>query len=185
MKFIRLASVTGIVVIAAMAVAQEGSFEPTRIERDVELNLNAPPEEVFELFSLAGRRRLAGAHAMEMEVVFAGRDGESGTMSRTIHPGHEYDDAWDVIADYDREAMTMRRVHYEPGTELLVEEIALEPSAHGATRARINWRVVGLTEEGNQAVQTFMDNHFDESMRNLEKGINDLLNREQPNGRAH
>ena len=94
---------------------------------------------------------------------------------RTIHRVGDHADAWDVIADYDPGGWTMRRVHFEPGTELLVEDVQLASGPEGGTIATIGWRVVGLSEDGNAAVQRFMDDHFEQSMRRLERNINIAL----------
>lgn len=161
---------------ADQAAAQQGSFEPLRVERQARLTLNGTREEVLALLSPEGRHRLAGTRSVDQQVVFEGTDGTlSGSMVRTIHRGGDHDDAWDVVAEYDREEFTMRRVHFEPGTELLMEDIRLSLDPDGSTIATISWRVVGLSEHGNAAVRSFMDNHFEASMESMEVGINALL----------
>ena len=158
------------------AAAQEHSFEPLRIERHVRLILAGAPEEVLPLLSPEGRHQLAGPRPVDQEVIFRGRDGSlSGSMMRTIHRVGDHADAWDVIADFDPDAWTMRRVHFEPGTELLVEDVQLASGPDGGTIATISWRVVGLSEHGNTAVQRFMDDHFETSMQRLERDINTAL----------
>ena len=158
------------------AAAQENSFEPLRIERQARLTLDGVPEEVLPLLSPEGRHQLAGPRPVDQEVVFRGRDGSlSGSMMRTIHRVGDHADAWDVIADFDPDGWTMRRVHFEPGTELLMEDIQLASAPDGGTIATISWRVVGLSEHGNAAVQRFMDDQFETSMQRLERDINAAL----------
>lgn len=158
------------------ATAQEPSFEPLRIERQVQLRLHGAPEEILPLLSPEGRHRLAGPRPVDQEIVFRGLDDSlSGSMMRTVHREGGHADAWDVIAHVDQEARTMRRVHFEPGTELLVEDIRLDAGGNGGTVATINWRVVGLSERGNAAVQRFMDDYFEASMERLEATINAFL----------
>lgn len=167
---------SGLGLTAVPAAAQQPSFEPLRIERQVRLNLDGAPEEVRPLLSPEGRHRLAGPQAVDQEIVFEGSDGTlSGSMIRTIHRGSDHADAWDVVTDYDRDAWTMRRVHFEPGTEILMEDVHLSAGLNGDTIATISWRVVGLSEQGNAAVRSFMDNHFEASMKRLEAGINAFL----------
>ena len=158
------------------AAAQQHPFEPLRIERQARLSLDGVPADVLPLLSPEGRHRLAGPRAVDQEVVFRGPDGGlSGSMLRTIHRGSDHADAWDVVADYDRDAWTMRRVHFEPGTELLMEDIRLASGPDGGTIATISWRVVGLSEHGNAAVQRFMDDYFEASMERLQASINTVL----------
>lgn len=119
---------------------------------------------------------MAGPRPVDQEVAFRGRDGSlSGSMMRTIHRVGDHADAWDVIADFDQDAWTMRRVHFEPDTELLMEDVQLASGPDGGTIATISWRVVGLSEHGNAAVQRFMEDHFEESMQRLERDINTAL----------
>ena len=158
------------------AAAQQDSFEPLQIERQARLTLHGVPEEVLPLLSPEGRHQLAGPRAVDQQVVFRGRDGSlSGSVMRTIHQAGDHADAWDVIADFDQDTWTIRRVHFEPGTELLVEDVQLAFGPDGGTVATISWRVVGLSEHGNAAVQRFMDDHFEKSMQRLERDINTAL----------
>lgn len=169
----------GPALTAQRANAQDASFEPVRIEREAELSLEGSPDEVFYLFSPEGRRQLASAAVLQEELVFSGRRGTPvGAMIRVTHPELGPGESWDVVTDYDPETRTMRLVHLEGNVELLMEEVHVVPGAHGGSIAKINWRVVGLSEAGNRAVQRFMDNHFDEQASSLEAEINAFL-REQ------
>jgi hypothetical protein len=69
----------------------------------------------------------------------------------------------------------MKTVLYIPDVEFMIEEVRCQPGADGGTTLIVTWRVAGLSEDGNDAVQAFFDNHWDMRMGMIEETYKRLL----------
>ena len=158
---------------------KQNAFEPVAIEREYRIQLNGTPEEVFFLFEPEGKKlwnRWAASNISK--TLFSGFESSlAGTMVFSVSPGHpgRSGEGWFVVAEHDSKAKKIRYVGVVQNVELVVRDIRCEINPHGGTWATIKWRVAGLSHEGNQKVQDWMDNNFEETMRKNETEINMYL----------
>ena len=96
------------------------------------------------------------------EYVFGSADEPSGAMWRSR-------DSWYLVADHDPVRRSMKTVPFIPETELMIEELRCDPSPGGGTTMTVTWRAAGLPPDGNEAVQAFFDQSWDQRMAMLEE----------------
>lgn len=158
-------------VLAGPVVAQEDPFEPVQFEREWTLRIDGAPDEVFPLFTPEGMSLWRGE--WDPEYLFSASEmSKAGTMFRDPH-GHGPD--WWVVGENDPRKRMIRYVYLMPGVELLVEEIRCREGLHGGTVATVQWRVVGLTERGNELVENFFVNYAEDFMEPRQRAINAYL----------
>lgn len=136
----------------------ESVFEPLAIERSHTLRFDMAPAELFELMNPAGGNHWARTTPA---YIFGSAGMPEGSMWKTR-------DTWLLVADYDAERLSMKTVLYIPDVEFMIEEARCVASEDGGTVLEINWRVAGLSRDGNAAVQGFFDTHWEKRMERIE-----------------
>lgn len=132
-------------------------FRPVAIACDHRIQFDAPPREVFALLNPA-----KGNHwtPTTPDYVFGAADKPGEAMWK-------WHDGWMVVADYNETSLTMKTVLYIPDIEFMIEEATCIPRDDGGTELHVTWRVAGLSEAGNEAVQNFFDTHWDLRMESI------------------
>jgi hypothetical protein len=137
-------------------------FLPLAIERRHTIEFSESPGKIFAMMNPAD-----GNHwtPRTPKYVFGSPEEPSGAMWMM-------GDGWMVVAEYDPDAMYMKSVLYIPDIEFMMEEVRCQPGPEGGTTAAVTWRVAGISEDGNDAVQGFFDSHWDKRMKMIEETYN-------------
>lgn len=121
------------------------------------MNYSFPPEDVFPM--LCPVREYEYAPSWECDIVYldSGLAEQGGVFTTHSHGGANQKDVW-VISRYDRNrAIEFVRVD---GMRTSVYRIELQGTETGGTVASCEQVITGLTEEGNQHVQTLRQSDF-------------------------
>lgn len=133
-------------------------FNPLAIEKQHSFTLLATPEKVFNLLS-----PLDGNHWTRDTPQFL--FGSTKKLSSAIYKSGQ---GYMIIGDWDENKKLMRSIYYIPKTEYMIEDVVCENADHGATKVTVTWRVAGISDESNEAVQGFFDTHWHRRMMNIE-----------------
>ena len=126
-----------------------------RAHRETTLNLQlpAPPAEVFPLFGPV--RETEWSPDWKPRFLFPAESGQKvGAVFTTKHGAG--DAVW-VLAAYDESALRMTYVIVFPGMVATKLDIALKPAPDGNTAASVTYRQTALSEKGDHYVMQFAD----------------------------
>jgi len=104
-------------------------------------------------------------------------DDVEGQMLMQVNTAHGARNInWINIADYDENEYLQRIVLFIPDTEFLVGENRFKANQNGGTDVTISWRVVGITEEGNEAVMEYANSGmFETQMKQRVSRLNEYI----------
>lgn len=154
-----LAALALAVTMASPTIADPEEFTPLTVERQHTITLDFPPDDVFAAMSPAD-----GNHWVKTtpDYLFGSSAALGGAMWRVRN-------GFMLLTEYDPVVKVMRTVFFIPATEFMVEEIRCAPGFSGGTTMAVTWRVAGISNESNAAVQGFFDNHWERRMDSIEK----------------
>ena len=89
------------------------------------------------------------------------------------------DNAWMTVGDYSSQAMSLNNIYFIADTEFMIEQVQCKVGKNGGTLVNVIWRVAGISEESNQAVQGFFDQNWDARMQRLEDTYRTRLTRKE------
>lgn len=135
------------------------------------LHLNGRYDEVFGLFDPIGEKKWSEGwnpfmvyppSSVREGLVFMTKDSDG---TETI---------W-VLTKLDEGSHCIVYTSVTPNLKVNVIEISCEPEGVDRTKARVTYTVTALSEKGNQYVNSFSKEHYDEWMTNWERAINHYL----------
>lgn len=155
----------------AATAATPDNFHAARAVRTATIRLNAAPERVFPLFTPEGERhwaegwnpvyRYPASGVVEPHAVFV-----------TSRNGRET--IWTVL-HYDPAAMRVAYDRVTPGMHAAIVEVGCEPGPAGTTLAHVTYTFTGLSDEGNQFVQSHTEEAYRAMIAEWETAINQYL----------
>ena len=152
-------------------------FVAQHFTRTRDIRLAAPAEHVFPLFDPVGEKRWADGWEPEMIYPVSG-EVEEGMVFITGSHG-EARVIWTILAfNAERRRITYLRV--TPGSHVARIDIHCEDSLDETTRASISYTFTALTEQGNDYVVRFTEEHYQEWMSSWETAINYYLRHGRP-----
>jgi hypothetical protein len=145
-------------------------FNARRLVRSATIELAAPPQHVFPLFEPLGER--AWAEGWDPQMLYpASGTAEQGAVFSTRQHGAA-PTIW-AIVQHEPQQLAIRYVRVAPDSH--VADISVVCAGDKRTRATITYVFTGLTPAGNDYVDTFAGEHYDEWMRSWESAINHHL----------
>jgi hypothetical protein len=131
------------------------------------VHVAAPIEEAFQLFSPLGE--LAWVPEWQPELLWPPDvEWAAGQVFRTRHAGQE--SVW-FVAQLDRQKHEVTYHRVDAGVSATSIHVACEAHGERKTVARVEYRFVGITDEGNAFIRTQTQDAFDGKWVNWEKWI--------------
>lgn len=145
---------------------ENARFEPQGFERSQEIPFDAAPKFIFELMNPA-----RGNHWTRdtPRYVFGDSTNADGSMWNV-------GDRWLMVADYDETDLSMKTVLVIPEVEFMIEKATSSADGSGGTILTVDWRVAGLSDDGNQSAKRFFDTHWDGRIQEIRRTYERLLN---------
>ena len=140
-----------LLVFADSAIAAELEFEPLTIERSHSVTVNAASDRVCELL-LPDNDEPWHNRRPNRQLFSLSPGDDAGSVSLMASHGRG---VFVVLADVQSDPWLVRKVQVYPGIELLISELRCEAAGH-ATDVTVTWKVMGLSTDGNEAVDAFM-----------------------------
>lgn len=155
-----------------MHAAAPDTFRAARAVRTTTIRLNAAPNRVFPLFTPEGERHWAKGWNPEYRYPASGVVEPHAVFVTRGHQGRET--IWTVLL-YDPAALRVAYDRITPGLHAAIVEVACEPGPAGTTIGHVTYTFTGLSDEGNQFVQSRTDEAYRASIAEWETGINRYL----------
>ena len=130
------------------------------------LQVDAPPEHAFQLFTAPGEKLWIEGWD---PVVPSGGDGRAkGAVFITTAAGEK---AYWVVADYDDEALHARYSRIAPGTHAGTVEVFAHDDGSGSTEVTVTFELTALTSEGSKRLADFDSVAFRQMLADWERII--------------
>lgn len=153
------------------------TFKSRRVTHEYTQTNNASPEQVFPL--LCPVREAEWAPGWQYRLIYSDSGvAELGCIFTTPNPPgrpHASPEKTWIVTDYDPAAFRIGFVWVDPGRVATEIRIQLTRAAETTTKAKIQYRYTGLSEEGNREIETYDENWFRNMMEEWESAINEYL----------
>jgi len=145
--------------------------------RTQNIHLAAPPERVFPLFDPIGEKQWADGWEPETIYPTSGEVEEGMVFITGSHD--EAQVIWTMLA-FNAERWRISYLRVTPGSHVARIDIYCEDNLDETTRASISYTFTALTEQGNDYVARFTEEHYQEWMSSWETAINYYLRHGHP-----
>ncbi len=152
------------------------NFAAKRVVRTRSILLNASVEKVFPLFTPLGEK--AWAEGWNPQILHpASGETVEGMVFVTRHGGDEQDTIW-TVSVYSPEKYFVRYLRVSPESRLGVVEVSCAAADLGKTQATVIYEFTALSEQGNQFIDDFTEEHYQQYISEWESAINDYLSKQ-------
>ncbi len=148
------------------------SFIAKRIVRAHAIELNAPPEAVFPLFTPLGEKKWVEGWKPRMLYPPSGEAME-GTVFITRQPG-EADTIWNILS-YAPEIFRVKYARVTPGSRFGIVEVRCEKAESDRSRVQVSYIFTTLSEEGNKFIDGFSEAYFSDYIDSWGVALNRFL----------
>lgn len=146
------------------------------ISHTATIAMNAPPDEVFPLFTPVGERLWISTWNPEYVYPESG-EAATGTIFKTAHG--EVETIW-VTVNYDVEQHVATYINVTPEVQVIRIDIQCHDAPDAMSTANVTYTHTALSEHGQTVVETVTEAHFRLRMSWWEKAINHYLQHGQP-----
>ena len=147
-------------------------FVAQHFTRTRDIHLAARAERVFPLFDPIGEKQWADGWAPEVIYPASGEVEEGMVFTTGSHD--EAQVIWTILA-FNAARWRISYLRVTPGSHVARIDIHCEDNLNEATRASISYTFTALTEQGNDYVARFTEEHYREWMSSWETAINYYL----------
>jgi len=133
------------------------TFIAKRIDRTHSIELNAPPETVFPLFTPLGEKKWVDGWEPRMLYPTSG-EAMKGTVFITQQPG-EADTIWNML-NYSPENFRVKYARVTPGSRFGIVEVHCEKLGSDHSRVQVSYIFTALSEAGNDFISNFSETHY-------------------------
>jgi hypothetical protein len=144
-------------------------FLARRVTRAAAIHLAAAPDRVFPLFEPLGEKLWATGWDPVMIYPPTGST-EAGAVFTS--QGHDGPPAIWTVVQFDQARFQVTYVRVVPGSHVATIAVRCAGAGAGATDAEVTYTFTGLTEHGNDYVETFSEEYYRAWMRHWEAAIN-------------
>lgn len=147
-------------------------FKTKHIERTYKIKLNGTIKEVFILFTPIEEKKWA--EGWNPEIIFPENE---EIIKGTVFKSYNKEDGYTywVIADYEHESYYIRYINFLQGIRNGILEIRCSKTTEGETEAEIKYIITGISEKGNNFINSFTEKYFIEYISDWKKSINSYL----------
>jgi hypothetical protein len=144
-------------------------FYPKKFERSYVMQISGSPTEACALM----------ADRSKGELLFDGFDG--GKTGEIYYSNAHNHRSWTLVVMNDMEGGFYSELRSLPDEkEFLLMDVQCVKGASGGTSMTVRWRLTGIDDEGNEAIQTYFDKGmFEQRFTRAESRINDKLARQK------
>jgi hypothetical protein len=147
-------------------------FAGKRVVRSATLRLEGGVARVFRLFEPEGEK--AWSPEWDYEVVYAEESvSEPGAVFRTGQ-AEAMDAVW-VVSEHDAETGRVGYLVVRPESRVTEIKITVKDGGNGTSTADVRYTHTGLTEAGNEYVESVTEEGYRQYMRHWEMAINEFL----------
>lgn len=140
-------------------------FYPKKFERSYVMQISGSPTESCALM----------ADRSKGELLFGGFGG--GKTGEIYYSNAHNNRSWTLVVKNDVEGGFYSELWSLPDEkEFLLMDVQCVKGASGGTRMTVRWRLTGIDDEGNEAIQAYFDKGmFEQRFARAESQINDIL----------
>lgn len=144
-----------------------------RVVRSEVIDLPAPPDRIFPLFTPAGEKLWVDGWDPEMVYPESGAT-EEGMVFTTGRPDGS-DSVW-TITEYDTQNLRVAYVRVTPASDVCTVAVRCEPGPKGGTQAHVTYTLTALTGYGSAYLaDDFSEEHHRKRMATWEEAITRYL----------
>ncbi len=148
---------------------KSNGFYPRKFERSYVMQINGSPTEACALM----------ANRSKGELLFDGFDG--GKTGEIYYSNAHNHRSWTLVVMNDVEGGFYSELWSLPDEkEFLLMDVQCVKDASDGTSMTVRWRLTGIDDEGNEAIQTYFDKGmFEQRFARAESRINEILARQK------